>query len=59
MRAILFLIAYIAYLYVVINMLIDIESFGDFLFFIFIGSVLLGIVQFVVGAIIIAITDDN
>jgi uncharacterized membrane protein len=59
MRAILFIIAYIFYAYIMINMIIDIEDFGDFLFFIFIGSVLMAIVQFVVGAIIIAITPDE
>jgi hypothetical protein len=42
-----------------IKMIIAIEDFGDFLFFIFIGSVALGILHFIVGAIIIAITDDE
>ena len=51
--------AYIFYIYLMVNMIIDIEDFGDFLFFIFIGSVLLGIVHFVIGAIILAITSDE
>jgi len=59
MRVILMAAAYIFYIYLMVNMIIDIEDFGDFLFFIFIGSVLLGIVHFVIGAIILAITSDE
>lgn len=47
MRALVFFIGYIIYAYVAINMIIDIENFWDFLWFVFIGTILLGILQFV------------
>ena len=59
MRGILMLIAYVVFAYFIINAIIDIETFGDFLFFVFIGSVGFGILQFVVVALIVAITPDD
>ena len=59
MRGFLMLVAYVLYAYFAINMLIDIESFGDFLFFVFIGSIGLALLHFVVIALIVAITPDD
>lgn len=47
MRGLVYLVGYIIYAYVAINMIIDIENFWDFLWFVFIGTILLGILQFV------------
>lgn len=52
MRAIVFIVGYGLYLYLLINMIIDIESFWDFLWFIFIGTGLLALFQALIGFII-------
>ena len=59
MRAIIMILAYAFYAYIAINMIIDIEDFGDFIWFIFIGSILLAILQFVLVVILAAIFGDG
>lgn len=51
MKGIVYLVGYIAYLYIAINMIIDIEDFWGFLWFVFIGTILLAIFQFVIAFI--------
>ncbi|ESU24789.1 hypothetical protein FEDK69T_03410 [Flavobacterium enshiense DK69] len=57
MKTILRLFIWGLYLYFVINMLLSINSFWDFVWFIFIGSILLGIANVVLAFALSFIND--
>ena len=59
MKAIIYIAAVVFYLYVAINMIIDIKDFGDFIWFVIVGSLLLAVLRFVLAAIVIAIGSDD
>jgi len=49
----------IFYLYIVINMIIDIEDFGDFIWFLFIGGILLAALRFIIAVVLVAIWGND
>jgi len=49
----------IFYLYIVINMIIDIEDFGDFIWFLFIGGILLAVLRFIIAVVLVAIWGND
>ena len=59
MRAILSIAAVLLYAYIAIKMLINIEDFGDFVWFIFIGSALLAVLRFVLVVVLVALFGDQ
>jgi len=59
MKLIITLLAYLFYAYIAIKMIIDIKDFGDFIFFIFIGTILLAILRFVLAFILVAIWGED
>lgn len=57
MKLIVFLLGWVLYAYIAINMIIDIKSFGDFIWFAIVGSVLLALFRLVISFIVAIIPD--
>ena len=59
LKTFIIILAYAFYAYIAINMIIDIKDFGDFIWFIFVGGILLAALRFVLAIILVALLGDD
>jgi len=59
MKVIILFLAYLWYAYIAIKMLIDIEDFGDFIWFIFVGGIILFLIRVALTGLLMLLFGDD